>query len=288
MTELVYLKNDEAVCSSLQVAEKFGKRHDRVLRAIDNLLETLPKNGEVSKMFILSKRKAADGQFHRMYFMNRDGFSLLVMGFTGKKALEWKLKYIKAFNQMEKFILERQTQAWIDSRKAGKLTRKAETDTIKKLVEYAQAQIKLLLNCCDERDKEICKLVDEILGNHRKYYDMVHNMRIDARGYFIENDEAEKIKESIENEIVDLVKKLHIYLKAEWSRVKYESQGKIYEKETQEFDICELEQKYDDSSYKSNIWERFWINIKAKSKRICSSPKFIILCFGVILVGIVA
>ena len=91
-------------------------------------------------MFILSKRKADDGQFHRMYFMNRDGFSLLVMGFTGKKALEWKLKYIKAFNQMEKFILERQTQAWIDSRKAGKLTRKAETDTIKKLVEYAQAQ----------------------------------------------------------------------------------------------------------------------------------------------------
>ena len=43
--ELVYLKNDEAVCSSLQVADKFGKRHDRVLRAIDNLLETLPKNG---------------------------------------------------------------------------------------------------------------------------------------------------------------------------------------------------------------------------------------------------
>ena len=37
MTELVYLKNDEAVCSSLQVAEKFRKRHDRVLRAIDNL-----------------------------------------------------------------------------------------------------------------------------------------------------------------------------------------------------------------------------------------------------------
>lgn len=140
MTELVYLKNDEAVCSSLRVAEKFGKRHDRVLRAIDNLLETLPKNEETSKMFILSKRKADDGQFHRMYLMNRDGFSLLVMGFTGKKALEWKLQYIKAFNQMERFIREKETQAWIDSRKTGKLTRKAETDTIKKLVEYAKAQ----------------------------------------------------------------------------------------------------------------------------------------------------
>ncbi len=46
MQELVYLKNDEAVCDSLQVAEKFKKRHDRVLRAIDNLLKSLPKNGE--------------------------------------------------------------------------------------------------------------------------------------------------------------------------------------------------------------------------------------------------
>lgn len=140
MNNLVYLKNDEPVCSSLQVAEKFGKRHDRVLRAIDNLLESLPKNGETSKMFILSNRKADDGQFHRMYLMNRDGFSLLVMGFTGKKALEWKLQYIKAFNQMEKFIREKQTQTWIETRKAGKLTRKAETDTIKNLVEYAKTQ----------------------------------------------------------------------------------------------------------------------------------------------------
>lgn len=101
MTELVYLKNDEAVCSSLQVAEKFGKRHDRVLRAIDNLLETLPKNGEVSKMFILSKRKAADGQFHRMYFMNRDGFSLLVMGFTGKKgSVQCTLQFDAAYGRL--------------------------------------------------------------------------------------------------------------------------------------------------------------------------------------------
>ena len=140
MKNLVYLQNDEPVCSSLQVADKFEKRHDRVLRAIDNLLESLPKNEEASKMFILSKRKADDGQFHRMYLMNRDGFSLLVMGFTGKKALEWKLQYIKAFNQMEKFIREKQTQTWIETRKAGKLTRKAETDTIKNLVEYAKGQ----------------------------------------------------------------------------------------------------------------------------------------------------
>ena len=140
MDELVYLKNNEAVCSSLQVADKFSKRHDRVLRAIDNLLETLPKNEETLKMFVLSKRKADDGQYHRMFLMNRDGFSLLVMGFTGKKALDWKLKYIKAFNQMENIIKEKESKEWIDSRREGKLTRNAETDTIKKLVEYAKNQ----------------------------------------------------------------------------------------------------------------------------------------------------
>ncbi len=139
MNDLVYLKNDEAVCDSVQVAEKFGKRHDKVLRAIDNLLDSLPKNGERS-MFKIGSRIANDGQKHRMYYMNRDGFSLLVMGFTGKKALEWKLQYIKAFNSMEAFIREKSTQAWIETRRAGQLTRQTETDIIKKLVEYAEAQ----------------------------------------------------------------------------------------------------------------------------------------------------
>ena len=139
MNELVYLKNEQALADSMIVAELFGKRHDRVLRAIDNLVESLPKNGE-QKMFIQSRRKADDGRFHRMYLMNRDGFSLLVMGFTGKKALEWKLKYIDAFNQMEKVIMEKQTAVWLETRQQGKLIRKDETDVLQKLVEYAREQ----------------------------------------------------------------------------------------------------------------------------------------------------
>ena len=87
MNDLVYLKHDEMVCDSLQEAEKFGKRHDKVLRSVDSLIKSLPKNGERS-MFKEVKIKAADGQMHRMYFMNRDGFSLLIMGFTGKKVLD--------------------------------------------------------------------------------------------------------------------------------------------------------------------------------------------------------
>nr|DAQ30330.1 MAG TPA: regulatory protein [Caudoviricetes sp.] len=137
MEELVYLKNDEAVCSSLQVSEKFGKRHDNVMQSIRGLL----KNEETHEMFKKSSYiEEQNNQRYPMYLMNRDGFSLLVMGFTGKKALDWKLQYIKAFNQMESFIREKSTQTWVETRKYGKLTRKAETDTIQKLVEYAKEQ----------------------------------------------------------------------------------------------------------------------------------------------------
>lgn len=140
MNELVYLKNDAAVCDSLQVAEKFGKRHDNVLQVIDNLRETLLEIEERSEMFIIGRRKADDGQYHRMYLMNRDGFSLLVMGFTGKNALVWKLRYIKAFNQMEKLIQEKNTATYQIADQAEKATRRVETDAIKEFVEYARAQ----------------------------------------------------------------------------------------------------------------------------------------------------
>lgn len=87
-----------------------------------------------------TEKEQNNGQSYRKFYMNRDGFSLLAMGFTGREALEWKLQYIRAFNQMENFIREKSTQMWVETRKAGKLTRKAETDTIQKLVEYAKGQ----------------------------------------------------------------------------------------------------------------------------------------------------
>ena len=138
MNELVYLKTEEAMTDSLTVAESFGKRHDRVIRAIENLSTDLPKNGAVK--FIQSRYKDAKGEFRKRYLMNRDGFSLLVMGFNGKKALEWKLKYIDAFNKMESVITEKKTAAWLDTRKHGMIVRRNETDVIKNLVEYARQQ----------------------------------------------------------------------------------------------------------------------------------------------------
>lgn len=98
MNNLVIMKDQQAVTSSLQVAETFDKRHDHIIRDIEKLQKDLPNFGE---MFLPSNIPDGYGRSRKAYYMNRDGFTLLAMGFTGKKALKFKLKYIEAFNQME-------------------------------------------------------------------------------------------------------------------------------------------------------------------------------------------
>ena len=75
-----------------------------------------------------------------MYEVSRDGFSLLAMGFTGKKALDWKLKFLSAFNAMEQALLNQRNLSWRESRATNKAGRREETDTIARFVAYATAQ----------------------------------------------------------------------------------------------------------------------------------------------------
>lgn len=96
-------QNGEPVVSSRQIAESFGKNHRDVLRAVDNLKEDVRN---FAQMFFEGTDQDSYGREQRAYLMNRDGFTLLAMGFTGKAALEWKLKYIAAFNEMEKKLTE--------------------------------------------------------------------------------------------------------------------------------------------------------------------------------------
>lgn len=135
MENLVEIQNGEVVVSSLDVAERFGKRHDHVLRDIETLIGGLPKSGDTQTMFHLdSYTNKQNGQSYPIYLMNRDGFSLLVMGFKGKKALDWKLKYIKAFNRMEKELNEVRAETIRHEaiRLAGKEARKELTANIAK------------------------------------------------------------------------------------------------------------------------------------------------------------
>lgn len=103
MTNLVLNDNGSAVTNSLLVAEKFGKEHRTVLRAIRNLISTT-QNCAVRNMFAESNYLNDQNKQQPMYIMNRDGFTLLVMGFNGKKALDFKVQFIEAFNRMEEAI----------------------------------------------------------------------------------------------------------------------------------------------------------------------------------------
>nr|WP_278842519.1 Rha family transcriptional regulator [Melissococcus plutonius] len=101
MTDLVIMKDKQAITSSLQVAETFDKRHDHILRDLEGIKKDVPNFGE---MFSGGNESDSYRRPRKVYYMNRDGFTLLAMGFTGQKALQFKLKYIEAFNRMENHI----------------------------------------------------------------------------------------------------------------------------------------------------------------------------------------
>ncbi|MCT3579245.1 hypothetical protein EFS16_10280 [Levilactobacillus brevis] len=104
MNELVIMKDKQAVTSSLQVAEVFDKQHKHVMEAIKNKLNSAENSALLENMFVEGQYTASNGKSNPMYYMNRDGFSFIVMGFTGHKADNFKLQYIKAFNEMEQQV----------------------------------------------------------------------------------------------------------------------------------------------------------------------------------------
>lgn len=109
MNNLVIMKNKQAVTSSLQVAETFGKQHKHVLESIKNLVA---ENSAAKSMFAEGSYENR-GKEYRMSYMNRDGFTLLAMGFNGKTALNFKLQYIQAFNKMEQQIINQAKDSYM-------------------------------------------------------------------------------------------------------------------------------------------------------------------------------
>lgn len=101
MNDLVIMHEQQAVTTSLVLAEVFEKKHQHVMEAIRKLTV---ENSTVKKMFVEDSYLNSRNQQQPMYYMNRDGFTLLAMGFTGSKAMKFKLKYIDAFNRMEEQI----------------------------------------------------------------------------------------------------------------------------------------------------------------------------------------
>lgn len=103
----VWQAGDKALTSSRNVAEVFGKRHDNVLRDIEELIAQLDDDFNALN-FEAVEYKDKKGEKRREYLLTKDGFTLLAMGFTGKRAIEFKLAYIHAFNRL---LAERDAQA---------------------------------------------------------------------------------------------------------------------------------------------------------------------------------
>ena len=158
------------VTSSQAVAYYFEKDHGKVLRSIRSLLsfqetsESMTKNGYTPKWFY--EYQYTNEQNHQTYpafLMTRDGFTLLAMGFTGKKALEWKIRYIQAFNEMERKLKEQENLA------AENSAAKFKTPDVAPPEVLAQARAKTMLTNARTRQAKLWKtLADESTGTYRE------------------------------------------------------------------------------------------------------------------------
>ena len=106
MNELVTIQNEQAITTSLKVAEVFEKNHQHVMRDIRDLEKQIKDASKFGQMFSATQYADKYDRLQPMYEMNFNGFALLTMGFTGKKALKFKLAYIQAFNAMEQKLIE--------------------------------------------------------------------------------------------------------------------------------------------------------------------------------------
>lgn len=107
---VVSVVNNHVTALSIDVAKFFGKEHKNVVRDIENILSELPAsrrlNFERSEISIPSNLNNAPARVIKAYRMTRDGFSLLVMGWTGKEALQYKLLWLDKFNEMERKLYQ--------------------------------------------------------------------------------------------------------------------------------------------------------------------------------------
>lgn len=174
MNDLVIMKSQKALTTSLKVAEVFSKNHRDVMRSIKNLTA---QNCAVGKMFVESTYVNQQGHEQPMYYMNRDGFTLLAMGFTGRDAMKFKLEYIEAFNRMDELIRnennlpqtpEEQLQLTMVVtnrlvKRVGKV--EARVDHIEKTSELSEIQRYQLLQA---RKKRVIEAVGGVDSNYYK------------------------------------------------------------------------------------------------------------------------
>lgn len=135
--ELVILKGNKAFTDSMVIANGTNNQHESVQRRIRDYNKELSVFGEVG----FEIRPMESGQEMKIYLLNEQQATFLITLLKNtEKVVKFKLELVRQFYAMRQFIFERQTEGWIQTREQGKITRKAETDMLSGLVEYARKQ----------------------------------------------------------------------------------------------------------------------------------------------------
>ena len=164
MSEIILKEeNGQVLASSRDVAEKFGKQHNSVLKTIygenrkgehiNGLADEILASGNPLTKYFIESEYENRGKKYKECLMTRDGFSLVVMGFTGNNAIEWKLKYIDAFNKMEEELRKQSSKALPTTYKEALLQLLEQVEKNEKLEE----ERKILLPKADYHDEVLKK-----------------------------------------------------------------------------------------------------------------------------------
>ena len=137
MHELVTLKGNDVFTDSLVIAQGTNNQHESIKRIIEKNKTDMLSFGTLP----ILNRKSTGGRPEQYYQLNEEQATFLVTLLRNSiKIVAFKKELVRQFYAMRRFILEKQTSLWLETRQQGKLTRNSETDTIKQLVEYAKSQ----------------------------------------------------------------------------------------------------------------------------------------------------
>ncbi len=138
MNGLVEIRRNDAITDSMRIAEGTENQHHAVQQIIRKYSEKFERWGRLEFTHLKCGKR---GRPAKVYILN-EGQALFLMTLLDNNdiVLEFKAELVDQFCKMKDFIRERQSEAWIETRKNGKLTRRSETGTIKELVEYAKGQ----------------------------------------------------------------------------------------------------------------------------------------------------
>lgn len=138
MKQLVKLNGNEAFTDSLVIAKGTNNQHESVVSLIKKYESDFSEFGKIDFSDLKSGKR---GRPTRIYQLNEQQATLLMTYLDNTDIVrKFKMELVRQFYAMRQFIFEKQSQSWVSAREQGKLTRKAETDVLKELVEYAKSQ----------------------------------------------------------------------------------------------------------------------------------------------------